>query len=117
MSMKVNKYITPLLAGTAAAVAIAAAPTAFAADHQSCNGSGSGPSASLPATFRSRPPRPRFSFTPTETRPCCSSTTELVRGTRVPHPRRWHRTSAARAWRRWSHKSWMRKRLYRVLAG
>ena len=40
--MKVNKYITPLLAGTAAAVAIAAAPTAFAADHQSCNGSGSG---------------------------------------------------------------------------
>jgi hypothetical protein len=42
MSMKVTKYITPLLAGTAAAVAIAAAPTAFAADHQSCNGSGSG---------------------------------------------------------------------------
>ena len=42
MSMKVTKYITPLLAGTAAAVAIAAAPTASAADHQSCNGSGSG---------------------------------------------------------------------------
>ena len=42
MSMKVTKYITPLLAGAVAAVAIAAAPTAFAADHQSCNGSGSG---------------------------------------------------------------------------
>jgi hypothetical protein len=41
MSMKVTKYITPLLAGTAAAVAIAAAPTASAADHWSCNGSGS----------------------------------------------------------------------------
>ncbi|HZN81564.1 MAG TPA: hypothetical protein VFC01_18035 [Mycobacterium sp.] len=40
MSMKVNKYITPLLGGTAAAVAMAA-PTASAADHQSCNGSGS----------------------------------------------------------------------------
>jgi hypothetical protein len=36
------KYITPLLAAGAAAVAIAAAPTAFAADQQSCNGSGSG---------------------------------------------------------------------------
>jgi hypothetical protein len=42
MSMKVTKYITPLLAGTAAAVAIAAPPTASAADHQSRNGSGSG---------------------------------------------------------------------------
>jgi hypothetical protein len=41
MSMKVTKYITPLLAGTAAAVAIAAAPKAFATDQQSCNGSGS----------------------------------------------------------------------------
>jgi hypothetical protein len=41
MSMRVTKYITPLLAGTAAVVAIAAAPTASAADHQSCNGSGS----------------------------------------------------------------------------
>jgi hypothetical protein len=41
MSMKVTKYITPLLAGTAAAVATGAAPTAFAANHQSCNGSGS----------------------------------------------------------------------------
>ena len=36
------QYITSLLAAGAAAVAIAAAPTAFAADQQSCNGSGSG---------------------------------------------------------------------------
>ena len=42
MSMKMTKYITPLLAGTAAVVAIAAAPMAFARDQQSCNGSGSG---------------------------------------------------------------------------
>jgi hypothetical protein len=41
MGMKL-KYITPLLAAGAAAVAIAAAPTAFATDQQSCNGSGSG---------------------------------------------------------------------------
>ena len=40
MSMKL-KHITPLLAAGAAAVVIAAAPTAFAADQQSCNGSGS----------------------------------------------------------------------------
>jgi hypothetical protein len=41
MGMKLQ-YITPLLAAGAAAVVIAAAPTAFASDHQSCNGSGSG---------------------------------------------------------------------------
>jgi hypothetical protein len=35
------QYITPLLAAGAAALAIAAAPTAFAADQQSCNRSGS----------------------------------------------------------------------------
>jgi hypothetical protein len=63
MSMKVTKYITPLLAGTAAAVAIAAAPTASAADHQSCNGSGREPSASLAATYRSPPP-PQVQFHP-----------------------------------------------------
>jgi hypothetical protein len=40
--MRINSYITPLLAAGAAAVAIAAAPTAFATDQQSCNGSGSG---------------------------------------------------------------------------
>src|ERR1700704_1668704 len=37
MGMKL-KYITPLLAAGAAAVAIAAAPTAFAANQQSCSG-------------------------------------------------------------------------------
>ena len=36
------KFIAPLLAAGAAVVAIAAAPTAFATDQQSCNGSGSG---------------------------------------------------------------------------
>jgi len=41
MGLKLQ-YITSLLAAGAAAVAIAAAPTAFAADQQSCNGSGSG---------------------------------------------------------------------------
>ena len=41
MGMRLQ-YITPLLAAGAAAVAIASAPTAFAADQQSCNGSGSG---------------------------------------------------------------------------
>jgi hypothetical protein len=60
--MKVTKYITPLLAGTAAAVAIAA-PTASAADQQSCNGSGSRTVCSLPATFRSPPP-PQVQFHP-----------------------------------------------------
>src|SRR4051794_41963981 len=39
--IKLN-YITPLLAAGAAAVVIAAAPTASATDQQSCNGSGSG---------------------------------------------------------------------------
>ena len=37
MGMKL-KYITPLLAAGAAAVAIAAAPTAFAANQQTCSG-------------------------------------------------------------------------------
>jgi hypothetical protein len=41
MGMRLQ-YITPLLAAGVAAVAIAAAPTAFAADQQSCHGSGSG---------------------------------------------------------------------------
>ena len=41
MGMRLH-YITPLLAAGAAAVTIAAAPTAFATDQQSCNGSGSG---------------------------------------------------------------------------
>ena len=42
MSRNLKKYITSLLAAGAAAVAIVAAPTAFAADQQSCNWSGSG---------------------------------------------------------------------------
>ena len=42
MSRNLRKYITSLLAAGAAAVAIAAAPMASAADQQSCNGSGSG---------------------------------------------------------------------------
>jgi hypothetical protein len=33
MSRNLKKYVTPLLAAAAATVAIAAAPTAFAADH------------------------------------------------------------------------------------
>jgi hypothetical protein len=41
MSRNLRKYITPLLVAAAATVAITAPPTAFAADHQSCNGSGS----------------------------------------------------------------------------
>jgi hypothetical protein len=42
MSRNLKKYVTPLLTAACATVAIAAAPAAFAADHQSCNGSGSG---------------------------------------------------------------------------
>ena len=42
MRIRTSSYITTLLAAGAAAVAIAAAPTAFATDQQSCNGSGSG---------------------------------------------------------------------------
>jgi hypothetical protein len=41
MSMKLD-YITPLFAAGAAAAVVLAIPTAFAADQQSCNGSGSG---------------------------------------------------------------------------
>ena len=117
MSMKMTKYITPLLAGTAAAVAIAAAPTAFAADHQSCNGSGSGTVCQSRGNVEITAPAPG-SVSPLR-RPDLAALPPLSRcvGTRVPHPRRWHRTSAARAWRRWSRKSWMRNRLYRILAG
>ena len=41
MGMRLQ-YITPLLAAGAVAVVIAAAPTAFATDQQSCDWSGSG---------------------------------------------------------------------------
>ena len=64
MSMKVTKYITPLLAGTAAAVAIAAAPTAFAADHQSCNGSGSRTVCQSPGNVQITAPPPQVQFHP-----------------------------------------------------
>ena len=55
---KLKKYITPLLAAGAAVVAIAAAPTAFAADQQSCNGSGSGTVCLSPSNvpIKSSPP-------------------------------------------------------------
>ena len=57
MGMKLQ-YITPLLAAGAAAVAIVAAPTTFAADQQSCNGSGSGTVCLSPGNvqFKTSPP-------------------------------------------------------------
>ena len=64
MSMKVTKYITPLLVGTAAAVAIAAAPTASAADHQSCNGSGSRTVCQSPGNVQIAAPPPQVQFHP-----------------------------------------------------
>ena len=104
MSRNLKKYVTPLLAAAAATVAIAAAPTAFAADHQSCNGSSSGTVCQSPATLSSRLLRRTFSSTPTETRPGCSSTTEQVCGTGTTSS---SLPSAARAWRRWSRSSWL----------
>src|SRR5258707_6983451 len=62
MSMKVTKYITSLLAGTAAA--IAAAPTASAADHQSCNGSGSRTVCQSPGNVQITAPPPQVQFHP-----------------------------------------------------
>jgi hypothetical protein len=53
MGMKLH-YITPLLAAGAAAVVIAAAPTAFAPDQQSCNGSGSAPVCPSPGNVQSK---------------------------------------------------------------
>jgi hypothetical protein len=41
MSRNIKKFVPPLLVAAAAAVAIAAAPSSFAANHQSCSGSGS----------------------------------------------------------------------------
>jgi hypothetical protein len=73
------KFIAPLLAAGAVAAAIAAAPAAFAADHQTCNASGSGPSASRPATFSSTHLRHTSNFTPTAIRPISSSTTSRRR--------------------------------------
>ena len=59
MRIRTSSYITTLLAAGAAAVAIAAAPTAFATDQPSCNGSGSGtvclsPSSNVP--IKTSPP-------------------------------------------------------------
>jgi hypothetical protein len=48
------QYITPLLAAAAAAVVIAAQPTAFALDQQSCNGSGSGAVCPSPGNVQSK---------------------------------------------------------------
>ena len=57
MGMKLQ-YLTPLLAAGAAAVAIAAAPTAFATDQQSCHGTGSGTVCLSPAnvSIKTSPP-------------------------------------------------------------
>ena len=63
MSMKVTKYITPLLAGTAAAVAIAAARRRSQQLISPATGAAREPSASLAATFRS-PPQPQVQFHP-----------------------------------------------------
>ena len=59
MSMKMTKYITPLLAGTAAAVAIAAARRRSQQIISPATGAAREPSASLAATFRS-PPQVQF---------------------------------------------------------
>ncbi|MCW2689917.1 MAG: hypothetical protein JWR37_4807 [Mycobacterium sp.] len=63
MTMKL-KYITPLLAAGAAAVAIAAAPTVFAADQQSCNGIGSGTVCQLPGNVQMKASPPNVQYHP-----------------------------------------------------
>jgi hypothetical protein len=57
MGMKLQ-YITPLLAAGAAAVVIAAAPTAFATDQQSCNGSGSAAVCPSPGNVQNKTSQP-----------------------------------------------------------
>ena len=64
MSRNLKKYVTPLLAAAAATVAIAAAPTAFAADHQSCNGSGSGTVCQSPGNVQIKASPPHVQFHP-----------------------------------------------------
>jgi hypothetical protein len=59
MSMKMTKYITPLFA----AVAVTA-PTAFAANHQSCNGNGSGTVCQSPGNAQITAPRPQVQYHP-----------------------------------------------------
>jgi hypothetical protein len=63
MGMKL-RYITSLLAAGVAAVAIAAAPTASAADQQSCNGSGSGTVCLSPGNVPITAPAPQVQFHP-----------------------------------------------------
>jgi hypothetical protein len=57
MGMRLN-YITPLLVASAAAAAIAAAPTAFAADQQFCNGSVSATICQSPSSVPLKTPVP-----------------------------------------------------------
>jgi hypothetical protein len=75
------KFITPLLAAGAAAVAIAAAPTAFAANQQTCSGT----VCQSPGNVQIK--TATFSTTPTEEQTragCCSTTKQLsLRRTRV----------------------------------
>ena len=59
MGMKL-KYITPLLAAGAAAVAIAAAPAAFAANQQSCSGT----VCQSPANVQIKTPPPHVQYHP-----------------------------------------------------
>jgi hypothetical protein len=73
MGMKL-KCITPLSAADAAAVAIAATPTAFAADQQPCNSSGSRTVCQSPGNVQIKSPPPHVHTTPMETRAICSST-------------------------------------------
>jgi hypothetical protein len=76
MSMKL-KYITPLLAAGAAAVAIVAAPTAFAADQQSCNGSGSGTACQSPGNVQIKSSPPHVQDHPYGDQPYLSNTQNL----------------------------------------
>ena len=63
--MAINmKFIAPLLAAGAAAVAITAAPPAFAADHQTCNASGSGTVCQSPGNVQFNAPSPRVQLHP-----------------------------------------------------
>jgi uncharacterized protein YggE len=58
------KVIAPLLAAGAAAAAIAAAPAASAADHQTCNTSGSGTVCQSPGNVQLNAPSPHLQFHP-----------------------------------------------------
>jgi hypothetical protein len=58
------KFIAPLLTAGAAAAAIAAAPAAFAADHQTCNASGSGTVCQSPGNVQFNAPSPHAQFHP-----------------------------------------------------